>query len=281
MAIPGPGAPDEQRRLFDAMPMDELAGLWCSLQYLGIRDYTDETWAGALYFDHLPHQAPERAFEMALTVLRFEVHKSVKMELNNKLVIALVGAHGARLIEQIEAEARGNAALRWLLGGAYWWASDERIKARLGAYADEEAWRTDCDAHDAPEHEIDFAGLSLAELARAWIEQKCKPRKDQDDNWTVLCDYELDLTENDPDRMIDLILEILKIESNSRVLSYLAAGPLEDVISMKTIDRIEHEAADPAFRDLLEGVWYWNEADELKARLDAILGRTSGPPSGN
>jgi hypothetical protein len=52
----------------------------------------------------------------------------------------------------------------------------------------------------------------------------------------------------------------------------LAAGLLEDVISMDTIDRIEREAnADDKFRWLLGGVWYWNEPEPLKARLDAIV----------
>jgi hypothetical protein len=97
----------------------------------------------------------------------------------------------------------------------------------------------------------------------------------------TLCDYERELIERDPDKMIDLIIDILKVESNPQVLSYLAAGPLEDVIGMKTIDRIEREAAEPAFRALLEGVWYWNEAEELKARLDAILERTPAPAPGH
>ena len=53
----------------------------------------------------------------------------------------------------------------------------------------------------------------------------------------------------------------------------LAAGPLEDVISMRTIDRIEREAAaDKRFRGLLGGVWYFRATDELKARLDALIG---------
>ena len=54
----------------------------------------------------------------------------------------------------------------------------------------------------------------------------------------------------------------------------LAAGPLEDVISMNTIERIECEAQadNERFRDLLGGVWYFRASDELKARLDALIG---------
>jgi hypothetical protein len=130
MAIPGSGTPEPQRRVLDAMPIEELAGLWCSLQYLGMRDHTEEAW------------------------------------------------------------------------------SNER-----------------------------------------------------------------DLQQENPDKLIDLILAFLKIESDPHVLSYLAAGPLEDVISARTIDRIEREAAaNEDFRTLLRGAWYWNESHEIKHRLDAIIG---------
>ena len=42
---------------------------------------------------------------------------------------------------------------------------------------------------------------------------------------------------------------------------------------METIDRIEREAAaDKRFHDLLGGVWYYRAPDELRARLDALVG---------
>jgi uncharacterized protein DUF6869 len=87
-------------------------------------------------------------------------------------------------------------------------------------------------------------------------------------------DYESDLREEDPDKAIDLIVEILKIEANPVMLSLLAAGLLEDVIGMETIDRIEREAAvNERFPDLLGGVWYYRASDELKARLDVLVGQ--------
>jgi hypothetical protein len=109
-------------------------------------------------------------------------------------------------------------------------------------------------------------------LARAWLDQHCKPVKDRDANFMVLCDYEADLKDNDPDRLLDLVLEILRIERNPSVLSFLAAGPLEDLVSLDTIARIEREAAaSEAFCALLGGVWYFNVQPELKARLNAII----------
>lgn len=47
------------------------------------------------------------------------------------------------------------------------------------------------------------------------------------------------------------------------------------MISVGTIDRIEREArADARFRDLLGGVWYHRAPDELKARLNALVGES-------
>ena len=115
--------------------------------------------------------------------------------------------------------------------------------------------------------------MSVPELARAWVEQYSKSDRDRDDNFFAMMDYERDLREEDPDKAIDLIVEILKIETNPVLLSLLAAGALEDVISMETIDRIEREAAtDKRFHDLLGGVWYYRARDELKARLNALIG---------
>ena len=115
--------------------------------------------------------------------------------------------------------------------------------------------------------------MSVRELALAWVEQHSKSDRDRDDNFFALLDYESELREEDPDKAIDLIIEILGIETNPALLSLLAAGPLEDVISMNTIDRIEREAKSNArFHDLLGGVWYYRASDELKARLDALVG---------
>jgi hypothetical protein len=272
MAIPGPGTPEEHQKKLDAMSVAELSALWCAQQYLGIADYDEESWGAMLYFDRLPHAAPDRAFDLVLAVLATDAPKAVKMQLNNKLMLALVNAQGGRFVVRIEAEAPSNPQLRWLLGGAYWWTSDSSVKARLAALADVTSWRADEDAHEEPDERIDFAMLPVAELARAWVTQKRKPRMDQDANYTALADCEYEMLEANPDKVIDLILEILKIETNPAVLSFLAAGPLEDVIGETTIDRIEREAAaDPGFRMLLRGVWFNRQPSGVQSRLKALL----------
>ena len=272
MPVPGAQMPNEQRKIFDAMSIGDLAEVWRALQHVGLRDQTDGTWETTLYFDALPHDQPDRALDLALAVLRTEQDMPVVVQLGDKFMGSLIHAHAETLIERLEREAAGNPKLRWLLGSAYWWASSEPMKARLATIADIEGWRADRDALKARSAPVDFPNLTAAELAKVWIEQSGKPEKDQDNVWSELRDYERELIDNDPDRMLDMILEILKIETNPRLLGFLAAGPLEDTISMTTIDRVEREAAaNESFRRLLGGVWYYRASDELKARLDAII----------
>lgn len=272
MPVPGPGAPDEAIAAFDGMSIMDLASVWSALQRVGMRDQTEGTWAAERYFDSLPHEQPERALDLVLAVLATEPEKAAAMVLNGKFMAALLGAHGTSLVERIEHEARDNAKLRWLLGGIYWWGPDEELKARLKTIADIDAWDADKEAQGRPEHAIDFESLGTPELARVWVEQHGKCEKDRDDNWDNLSDYEYELKNNDPDKGLDLVIEVLKIEANGPLLSYLAAGLLEDCIGTTTIDRIEREAAaNERFRDLLGGVWYSSMAEPLKARLDAIV----------
>ncbi len=272
MPLPGLGDYDEENAAFDALSVDDLAALWCRLQHLGVRDQTDQSWAATLYFDRLPHEKPERALDLVLAVLRADAEKRVKMQLGDKLMTTLIHNHAERLIDRIEAEQAGEPRLSWLLGAVHWLATSRELKARLASIADEAAWHIDETARDTPALRIDFAKLSVPELARAWVDQHAKPEKDRDANWHALMDYEFDRARRDPDRVIALVLEILKIEKSPEMLSLLATGLVEDVIGPGTIDRIEREAAaNERFRALLGGVWYSNQPAELRARLDTIV----------
>jgi hypothetical protein len=264
---------DDTEVLLDALPISELASMWSALQRLSRRDQTGAAWSAILYFDHLPHKRPDRAFDLALEVLRSEPDKPTLMQLNGKFMQSLLYTHGAAVIERVEAEASQNAALRWLLGGIHF-GPDEPIMPRIEAIADSDGWCADDLARRTPDRPLECEAMSVEELARAWVEQYSKSERDRDDNFFTMMDYERDLREDDPDKAIDLIVEILKIETNPVLLSLLAAGPLEDVISMETIDRIEREASvNKRFHDLLGGVWYYRAPDELKARLDALVGQ--------
>ncbi|MDC7789973.1 hypothetical protein PQJ75_29020 [Rhodoplanes sp. TEM] len=272
MPVPGGARGAAQDALYEAMPVPDLAALWCRLQALGLKDQTEESWGATLYFDHLPHDAPDRALDMALQVLASDVETRVKMQLGEKFMAALVYNHAGRLIDRIEAEAAGNARLRWLLGAVHWWAPSRDLKARLARIADEAAWRADESLRDTPPVRIDYASLSVDALARAWVEQHGRPEKDRDANWHALADFERRLLDRDPDRALDLVVAVLAIETDPNLLSLLAAGLLEDLIGPETIARVEREASNnPAFRALLGGVWYHNETEDLRARLDAIV----------
>ena len=263
---------DEANALFDTLPMSQLAAMWCALQRVSRRDQTGSVWAAKVYFDHLPSDQPDRALDLVLEVLATEHDKPTVMLLNDKLMLSLMFTHGAEMIDRVEVAARDDAKLRWLLGGIQF-GTAKSFERRIEAIADRATWEIDDAARHRPQQPLDCEAMSVPQLARAWVEQYSKSDRDRDDNFFTLMDFERDLREEDPDRAIDLIVEVLKIETNPVLLSMLAAGSLEDVISMKTIDRIEREAgANTRFRDLLGGVWYFRAGDELKARLDALIG---------
>ncbi|HKU09383.1 MAG TPA: hypothetical protein VJR30_25215 [Bradyrhizobium sp.] len=271
-SVPELAGDEEASAFFNALPIAQLATMWGALQRVSRRDQTGSVWAAKVYFDHLPGDQPDRALELVLEVLATEQDKPTVMLLNDKLMLSLMFAHGPELIGRVEAAARDNAKLRWLLGGIRF-GTGKSFERRIEAIADRAAWELDDAARHRPQHSLDCQTMSVPALARAWVEQYSKSDRDRDDNFFVLMDFERDLREEDPDRAIDLILEILEIETNPVLLSMLAAGPLEDVISMTTIDRIEREAAaNKRFASLLGGVWYFRAPAELKARLDALIG---------
>ena len=271
-SVPEHAGDEEANAFFDALPISQLASMWCALQRVSRRDQSGSVWAAKVYFDHLPGDQPDRALDLVLAVLASEQDKPTVMLLNDKLMLSLTFARGPEVIDRIEVEARDNAKLRWLLGGIRF-GTGKSFERRIEAIADRDAWELDDAARHRPQRPLDCEAMSMAQLARAWVEQYSKSDRDRDDNFFVLMDFERDLREDDPDRAIDLILEILDIETNPVLLTMLAAGPLEDVISMNTIDRIEREAAvNKRFHDLLGGVWYFRAPEELKARLDALIG---------
>lgn len=271
-AKPELDTPDATEAFLDSVPLADLASTWCALQCVSRRDQTDGIFATRLYFDHLPHRRPQATLDLILDVLKTESDKPTVMQLNDKLMHALLYLHGDEVIGRIEHEARYNERLRWLLGGVHF-APDHPLMLRIAKVAHVAAWRVDHAAQRTPRDPLDCKRLTTPELACAWIEQHSKADRDRDDNFLAIMDCERDLREDDPDGLIDLILEILKIETNPVLLSALATGPLEEVISLATIDRIEREArADDRFRELLRGVWYYRAPEELKVRMDVLVG---------
>ena len=193
-AAPELGTPDDTDHLLNAMPVAELASLWAVLQRLSRRDQTSGAWAAKLYFDHLPHRKPDRALDLALEVLRSESDKPTVMQLNEKFMMSLMYAHGESVIDRIEAEAKDNARLRWLLGGILL-GPNKPLKQRIQAIADLKGWKADDIARRTPKQPLDCEAMTLPELARAWVEQHSKSDRDRDDNFFAMMDYESELRE--------------------------------------------------------------------------------------
>ena len=87
-----------------------------------------------------------------------------------------------------------------------------------------------------------------------------------------------DLTKNDPSLCLDIVLSILDRESSRKIISNLAAGPVEDLLvyhGARFIEKIEELAnKNAAFRDLLGGVWKSDMSDDIWKRVQAVSGPT-------
>ena len=104
-AAPELATSDDIEIFLDAMPIPELASMWGALQRLSRRDQTSGTWAALMYFNRLSKRRPDRAFDLALEVLRAESDKPTVMQLNDKFMLALLYAHGAEMIDRMNRGA--------------------------------------------------------------------------------------------------------------------------------------------------------------------------------
>jgi hypothetical protein len=84
------------------------------------------------------------------------------------------------------------------------------------------------------------------------------------------------LVRDDPERAWLLVQEALRRSRDDRVLAFVAAGPLEDLVRLHArqfIDRIEVAArSDDRFRWALSGVWLSDLPADLDARIECIIG---------
>ncbi|AVP99727.1 hypothetical protein C7S18_22245 [Ahniella affigens] len=117
----------------------------------------------------------------------------------------------------------------------------------------------------------------IAAWADAYIRESAKDRdrtKTSDDWWAV-ADLMLPKTLDNAENAWQVIHAVLARKPSDRVISVLAAGPLEDLIAAfgpEFIDRIEQAAKqDPAFRHLLGGVWK-RSTDAVWARIERARG---------
>ncbi len=120
--------------------------------------------------------------------------------------------------------------------------------------------------------------LNVNELSKEWIGAYTKEERNGDDlHWAVECVMNLTYKSNYDD-LWNFIKHTYKQDIPQKIISILAAGPLEDLLSKageKYIDDVEELARnDPRFNYLLGGVWQNETSAEvwmrvLKARNEA------------
>lgn len=119
--------------------------------------------------------------------------------------------------------------------------------------------------------------IALNKLARAYLVTSQKPIKSaeyRENEWAGDCAYEL--AQDHPNIALDFVLAALEHFSKDRDIAYLAAGPLEDLVTKHgpiLIDRIETAARqDRRFRYLLSGIWGSDRTDpEVWKRIQKFL----------
>jgi hypothetical protein len=107
----------------------------------------------------------------------------------------------------------------------------------------------------------------INKLANAYIElHKARNIKDDDSNWWAFEKFiQVGTEELSSKDCLNTILVILEKKPPDKVMSVLAAGPLEDLIDRcgeEVIDNIERLARqNPKFKNLLGGVWECSTPD--------------------
>ena len=92
--------------------------------------------------------------------------------------------------------------------------------------------------------------------------------------WAV--DELIDLADDKPEELRELVLEILKQDSSDEIVKMVGAGPLEDLMvnhGEKYIDRIEEQfLKSDVFKAAMKSVWLDGEDTSLSARFFKIAG---------
>jgi len=267
-----------------AFPVEDLVRAWRESSTTSLKDQTAGTHAFRMYFDCLAHDDPERAVAFIEAELADEPDDAmVALVAEGKLLSQLLHFHGPRVATSLQSLALRQPRLRWLLGAAALSIEGGMVEGadarrRLLAIADEAAYRTWRELYRADAAAIDFASLSIAELAPIWVEvmNRSDLDKERDDNWSDLFDFQNELVGNDPLEALELVKAILAIEDDPNVLGLLAAEMLEDLIPEENgpvVDAVVDEAArNEKFRHVLGGVWFYGMSPKVAERLEQARG---------
>jgi hypothetical protein len=123
--------------------------------------------------------------------------------------------------------------------------------------------------------DIDLDEAEKHKLVAAWIAHHHAERPTRSAHfwaWEAVND----LVKTSPDTCWALVHAIRAADGSDKILSNLAAGPVEDLLvyhGHRYIDDVERlSRTDPQFRKLLGGVWKNDIADDVWARILRIAG---------
>lgn len=113
------------------------------------------------------------------------------------------------------------------------------------------------------------------ELAKYWIELQNLPRDTHEADELMWAAFEvMNLSDHNPQKCFDFILEVLSQTDNEWVLTNLAAGPLEDLLSQhpnEGILLVEKEISrNTKLKHILQGVWQNMMPEETWQRLQKL-----------
>ena len=114
----------------------------------------------------------------------------------------------------------------------------------------------------------------MVELVDGWIAYEAaseRGQKSEQDGMQWAYDAVVDVCDAHPDLTFEFVRQVLQRDVSPKVLSALAAGPLEDLLARHgaaVIDRVEIEARqNPRFQHLLGGVWQNRISNEVWLRV--------------
>lgn len=280
---PPPSFEDVDARI-DVLPMTDWVRGWRVVCTTGLRAETPGIHAFKMFFDRLSHDAPEHGMAFIEAVLQQEPDDEVVMQLAEEKVLGqLLVFHARMATPRLQEIALRQPRLRWLMGrkaasirGGM--VEEPDLQRRLLVIADEATYRAWSEKTYATAARTDFASLSLAKLAEAWVEINSRSDVDRqrDEDWYDLFDFQGELAADNPLEALELVKAILGIEDNPNLLGSLSAGLLDDLIPVEdgpVVDAIVAEAArNPRFMRLLGGVWFSSVSDEVAQRLETVRG---------
>lgn len=119
--------------------------------------------------------------------------------------------------------------------------------------------------------------IALDKIAQAYLatsKNRINSKEHAENEWAWRCIH--DLVRDNPELAFEFVLITLDYFTEDKDIAYLAAGPIEDLVTGHgplLIDRIETAARqDRRFRYLLSGIWGRNHTDtEMWKRIQKFL----------